>query len=136
MTCTVIPIPKYRPNSASNLPIESVYNTSKNSYLRGYQNKKKRSGAKKHSRGLKSTPGGKKKCSREHLSRALLRSVLFLAIYNKVAEANNHTSYLSPLLHHYCRHCAVADSSPTPPPTPPTPSPPAAAGQRPTPRCH
>jgi hypothetical protein len=47
---------------------------------RGYPNKKKRSGAKKRSRGQKSAPGSKKKCSREHLSRALLRSVLFLSI--------------------------------------------------------
>ena len=85
------------------------------------------------SRGQKSAPRGKKKCSQEHLSRALLPSVLFLAINNKVVEANNYTSYLSPFLHHYCRHCNAAL---TPPPTPPTPSPPAAAGQRPTPRCH
>ena len=116
-------------------PVMLIRGTCRPGYRRGYPNKKKRSGAKKRSRGQKSAPGSKKKCSREHLSRALLRSVLFLAI-NKVAEANNHTSYLSPLLHHYCRHCAAADSSPTPPPTPPTPSPPAAAGQRPTPRCH
>jgi hypothetical protein len=95
----------------------------------GLSKQKKRSGAKMRSRGQKSTPGGKNKCSREHLSRALLRSMIFLAINNKVAEANHHTSYLSPLLHHYCRHCAAADSSPKPPPTQPTPSPPAAAGQ-------
>jgi len=31
-------------------------------------------------KGLPGAPRGKKKCSREHLSRALLRSVLFLAI--------------------------------------------------------
>jgi hypothetical protein len=90
---------------------------------------------KKVLRSKKALPGAKKR-SREHLSRALLRSVLFLAINHKLAEANDHTSYLSALLHHYCHHCAAADLSPTPPPTPPAPSPPAAAGQRRTPRCH
>jgi hypothetical protein len=40
-------------------------------------------GTKKSAPEQKSAPGGKKKCSREHLSRALLRSVLFLATINK-----------------------------------------------------
>ena len=47
---------------------------------RDYPNQKKRSGAEFCSREQKSAPGSKKKCSQEHLSRALLRSVLFLAI--------------------------------------------------------
>ena len=95
--------------------------TALNPNLRGFIEAKK-SAPELKSPGGKKRSRGKKKCFREHLSRALLRSVLFLAINNKVAEANHHTSYLSPLLHHYCHHCAATDSSPTPPPTQPTPS--------------
>jgi hypothetical protein len=71
------------PSLSLSLSITSIYDRERKrvtTYTRGYPNKKKRSGAKKRSRGQKSAPGSKKKCSREHLSQALLRSVLFLAI--------------------------------------------------------
>jgi hypothetical protein len=92
-------------------PVMLIRGTCRPGYRRGYPNKKKRSGAKKRSRGQKSAPGSKKKCSREHLSRALLRSVLFLAINKRWPKL-----IITP--HTYCRSSittAVTALSPTRP---------------------